>query len=41
VLPWEVVTFRTICGQDITLDDDDEGAGEARACEWCGRAGDR
>ncbi len=39
VLPWDVVTFRTICGQDVTADE--RVLGEATACEWCGRAGDR
>jgi hypothetical protein len=35
VLPWEVVTFRTICGRDVTKDEHVDG--EATECEWCRR----
>ena len=36
VLPWERVTFRTICGQDVTADEDVSGE-VAATCEWCRR----
>jgi hypothetical protein len=32
VLPWEVVTFRTICGQDVT--EDEHAPKEPTDCTW-------
>ncbi len=37
VLPWDVVTFRTVCGLDVPRDE--HGSGEVAACEWCQRFG--
>ena len=34
VLPWDVVTFRTICGQDVTADE--HASREVTDCAWCG-----
>jgi hypothetical protein len=34
-LPWEVVTFRTICGQDVTADE--RVSGSVTDCGWCRR----
>jgi hypothetical protein len=34
-LPWEVVTFRTVCGRDLPVDE--HGPGDVTACEWCRR----
>jgi hypothetical protein len=36
VLPWDVVTLRTVCGLDVPHE---HGSGESSACEWCGRFG--
>ena len=35
VLPWAVVTFRTICGQDVT--EDTQPCTEPTDCRWCRR----
>jgi hypothetical protein len=35
VLPWDVVTLRTVCGLDLAADED--VSGEVIACEWCRR----
>jgi hypothetical protein len=35
VLPWEVVTFRTICGKDVTPED--HRSSDTMDCRWCRR----
>jgi hypothetical protein len=36
VLPREVATFRTICGQDV-VEDEPDSSEDVIACSWCRR----
>jgi hypothetical protein len=35
LLPWDVVTFRAVCGQDVV--EDERPCAEPTDCKWCRR----